>query len=325
MSKKLKDALELLLSENPPVTATDKVEPARDDGDDLHVPFGDEAEIKNADLNGQRHGDEGRVDSDIDVMPTGYRPNQQVQIEKQPLINHGLRPQGTNLESIDRQFGRIKRPIINNAFSYRAGSVENANVIMVVSPLAGSGKSMCSFNLAARIARERDYGVLLVDADVVRQNLSKGMGLDRRVGLMDYLVDSTVHLNDILISTDLDDIFVIPAGKRNDEATELIASKRMHELVSALTKLYPNRAIIFDTPPLLATSEAHVLIGHAGQIVFIIEAGVATHDSVLQALALLDRDKPINAILNKSPDLYSSDRYFTRYDYYPVTGADEND
>ena len=54
-----------------------------------------------------------------------------------------------------------------------------------------------------------------------------------------------------------------------------------------------NRIVIFDSPPLLLTSEAVVLAGQMGQIVMVIEAGKTSQSVVKDAVALLDKNQII--------------------------------
>ena len=93
----------------------------------------------------------------------------------------------------------------------------------------------------------------------------------------------------------------------------------MGQFISDLSSLFPNRAVIFDTPPLLITNEAHVLAEHMGQIVLVIEAGATTHDSVHKVLASLNRDKPVNAILNKTREQSFGEYGGSAYGYYGIS------
>lgn len=247
-------------------------------------------------------------------------PRHKVEVSMERLVETHLLPKGYDQRVISDQFRRIKRPILQSAFEIGLPVGENANVIMTASALPGAGKSFCAFNLAHSISYERDAGALLVDADVLKPSISRSLGLQDHVGLIDYLLDPSIELADILVATDLQDIIVIPAGHKHPEATELLASQRMSELVSQLSAQYRKRAVVFDTPPLLITNEAQVLAEQVGQILLVIEARVSSQESVLRALGLLNHDKPINAILNKSRsasiDGYHNDNY--GYYTYPV-------
>ena len=250
-----------------------------------------------------------------DVLVDEQPPSFSITVDIKELQDQGLHPRDDDLDLVRQEFRRIKRPILNAAFTDAGAGEDDANVIMMTSALPKSGKTFCSFNLAMSIARERDVGAVIVDADVLKPNASRALGLEDRVGLIDYLLDSSVTLDDILVGTDLYDIVVVPAGRQHEEATELLASRRMKQLIHALSERYNTRAIIVDTPPLLLTNEAHVLMENMGQIVLVVEAGESSQESTVQALSSLDRSKPINAILNKTR-IASLDYTGSEYGYY---------
>lgn len=244
-------------------------------------------------------------------------PARAMAIDLDRLADSGICPRRDDVDLIAEQFRRIKRPVLQIAFDDSLPIGTHSNIVMMASALPGAGKSFCSFNLANGIAHERDYGSLLVDADMLKPGLSRALGLQDEPGLTDYLIDPSVAIEDVLIATDINGIVVLPAGYKHPEATELLASRRMRDLVATLSRRFSDRAVIFDTPPLLLTNEAQVLAEIVGQIVFVIEARKSSQDSVMRAVSLLDRDKPINAILNKSRGAVSGGYHSDDYGYYP--------
>ena len=250
-------------------------------------------------------------------------PRRSVEIDVGALVETGLIPARQDADLINEQFRRIKRPVLQIAFdeNFPVDADANSNIIMMVSAMPGAGKSFCAFNLAESIAHERDFGSVLVDADVLKPGLSRALGLQDEPGLTDYLIDPSIDIADILVATDRNGIVVLPAGNKHSEATELLASRRMNNLAATLSERFADRAVIFDTPPLLLTNEAQVLAGIAGQLVFVIEARKSSQDSVVRAVSLLDRKKPVNAILNKSRSASGSGYHSDDYGYYPSIGT----
>lgn len=248
-------------------------------------------------------------------------PKHRIEISLEDIVSAGIYPGEEDVEVIAQQFRRIKRPIIQIAFGADLSQSENRNVVMMASALPGAGKSFCAYNLSQSIALERDLGAVLIDADVLKPGVSRSFGLDDQIGLIDYLIEPSIQIEDILFQSNLNDVIVIPAGRQHPEATELLASRRMRDLVSLLSAKFKNRAVIFDMPPLLLTSEAQVLASQAGQIVLVIEARVSSQDSVLRAVGMLDRQTPINAILNKSRSAEIGGYQGDDYGYYSY-GAD---
>ena len=123
------------------------------------------------------------------------------------------------------------------------------NVILVASAMSGAGKTFCSVNLAASISLERELNVLIIDADVAKPHISAAFGLDERPGLIDLLENEDSKIEDFLVRTDLNDIQVLPAGRRHTQSTELLASERMGALISELATRYADRIIVMDSPP----------------------------------------------------------------------------
>ena len=228
---------------------------------------------------------------------------EQFHLDESQLIHRGLLAPLDQAIPVADEFRRIKRPLIDNAMKHGDQHEDHLNLVMVASALPGAGKTFCSVNLAASISLERELNVLLVDADVAKPHISDAFGLADRPGLIDVLEDETLSIADVLVRTDLNDIQVLPAGRKHAQLTELIASERMESVMHELATRYSDRMIILDSPPLLLTSEAQALATQVGQIAVVVEGGKTTNQEIQEALELLDRDKAINFILNKS--LYS--------------------
>lgn len=231
-------------------------------------------------------------------------------VSQEELIRGGLLAPLDQAVPVADEFRRIKRPLIANAERQEPGNDAYMNVIMIASSLPGAGKTFCAVNLAASMSLERELNVLLVDADVAKPHISREFGLSKAPGLIDMLIDESIDVADVLVRTDLNDIQVLPAGKQHPQATELLASDRMSAIVSELALRYPDRIIIFDSPPLLVTSEAQALAAQMGQIVLIVEAGQTSQQILQQTLDVLDKEKAINLILNKARHWGSIGSYY---------------
>lgn len=210
---------------------------------------------------------------------------------------------------VNDEFRRIKRPLLANAAGKSAHLVNHGNMIMVTSSVAGEGKTHTSINLALNVARELDYTVLLVDADVIRRETSQLLSIADRPGLVDLLHNDRLQVGDVLLRTDVPRLTVMPAGQCHVQATELLSSHEMRRVVDELSGRYSERIIIFDSPPLLATAEAQALAEQMGQIVLVVEAGRTSQSMVEEAVAVLDKSKPIGLVLNKSRQKMTADYY----------------
>jgi len=198
---------------------------------------------------------------------------------------------------IAESFRRIKRHILTNLANPKAGAP--ANLVLVTSALAGEGKTFCAINLAISIALEMDRTVLLVDADVAKPGVPQALGLKAEKGLMDVLRDRRIDLAEVLWKSDIDKLTVLPAGTAHQHATELLASGAMRELLRDLASRYHDRIMIFDSPPLLAASEAGVLASQMGQIVLVVEAGKTSETALKDALGRIESSNVAGLLLNK--------------------------
>ena len=210
-------------------------------------------------------------------------------------------------------FRVIKRPLLQRAFAERKPGDKPANLIMVTSSLPGEGKTYCAINLAMSIAMELDHTVLLVDADVARTSVLRALGLPAHRGLMDILLDDKLDMADVMLRTNVDTLSILPAGTSNPRATELLASSAMSSLVNEIANRYPDRVVIFDSPPLLLTSESRVLASHMGQIAMVVEAQTTTQHAVKEALHQLEGYPNVNLIYNKTREFPGIEE---TYDYH---------
>lgn len=201
---------------------------------------------------------------------------------------------------IAEEFRMIKRPLITNAFNQGAGHIKNGNLIMVTSALSDEGKSFCAVNLAMSIAMEMDHTVLLVDADVARPSIPAFLGLQAQRGLLDLLLDDKLELADVMMRTNVEKLSILTAGKKSIHSTELLASLSMSKLLADIAQRYRDRIVIFDSPPLLLTTESHVLAAQMGQIVLVVEAETTPQKVVMEALRQIESCDVINLIYNKA-------------------------
>lgn len=250
-----------------------------------------------------------------DAVPEGNSQVQSINLAR--LHRMGVVAPDAEKSQIAEEFRIIKRPLIANAFGQGTARVRNGNLIMVTSSLPGEGKSFCAINLAISMAMEMDRTVLLIDADVAKPRVPEYLGIHADKGLLDVLQDKDLKLSDVLIKTDISKLTVLPAGRTYKRATELLASAAMTRLVEDIGNRYPDRIILFDSPPLLATSESSVLATHMGQIVMVVEAEKTSQEAVREALRHIQSCEVVGMLLNKTTPTPGADYY---YGYYGSSG-----
>lgn len=224
----------------------------------------------------------------------------QLEINLQRMKGQGMVTPDAPRSQIADEFRVIKRPILRNALGRSGTPVKNGNLVMVTSALPGEGKTFTAINLALSIAMELDTTVLLVDGDVAHPDFPKRLGANNSPGLLELLTRDDLEVGDVLVRTNIENLSIIPAGAHHRRATELLASEQMAILLRELASRYPDRIIVFDSPPLLATTEARVLATHMGQIVMVVAADNTRQSVVNLALSTIENCDVVLMVLNKA-------------------------
>jgi exopolysaccharide/PEP-CTERM locus tyrosine autokinase len=239
-------------------------------------------------------------------------------VDQSALERAGLLPAGD--EANDRladELRRIKRPLMDNAVGKGSRVLAHAERIVVTSALPGEGKTFTAVNLALSLARELDFEVLLVDGDIPKSHITRALGLGGRPGLMDVLVDERHQPAEAIVRTDVPNLLVVPVGKHHPLTAELFGSLRMEHVLEEFGGRHLRRLVVFDSSPLLATSESQVLASHMGQVVMVVAAGRTGQHAVNSALQGLSGSQYVGLILNMSCLPASENYYYTYYGLYP--------
>ncbi len=209
---------------------------------------------------------------------------------------------------LNEELRMIKRRLLVNAAGLGEVSLDRGNLIMVTSSVPNEGKTFIATNLALSIAREIDRTVLLIDADIAKSDVTRTFGLTEKPGLTEYL-NGEVPLSEALLRTNIDGLTILPSGKKVSNTTELMSSNKMEMLVNELADRYKDRIIIFDSPPILVTSEAPVLASLVGQVGFVVHADETKSKEFVTAIERLDHSKYVGLILNQSDEQDESGYY----------------
>ena len=212
------------------------------------------------------------------------------------------------------QFRKLRTHLFRSKFP------DPPKTILVTSAMSGEGKTFVAMNLAVGIAYDLHAHALLVDCDLRKPALAHLFGLHNGEGLSDYLKGDR-KISELLMRTEVEKLSILPSGTIQDNPAELIGSKKMEALVHELKSRYSDRYVIFDSTPLLATSESEVLSKLVDGIILVIRAGTTAREIVKQAISSIDKGKILGSVLNdlqfKSSGLssryFGSDEDYNRY------------
>ncbi len=246
------------------------------------------------------HGDGDASAGAAARPPTAAREQRRVDIDLERLKARGFVTPDAPKSQIADEFRVIKRPIIRNARRVPGATIRNGNLIMVTSALPREGKTFTAVNLALSVAMEVDTTVLLVDGDVAHPEFPNILQTPGAPGLLELLTHDGLDVSDTIVRTNIENFSVLPAGAHHRRATELLASEQMATVLRELATRYSDRIVIFDSPPLLPTTEARALAAHMGQIVMVVAADSTRQHAVNLALETVEDCEIVLMMLNKA-------------------------
>ena len=187
--------------------------------------------------------------------------------------------------------------------------------ILVTSPIPEAGKSSVSINLALTMAQDK-YKVILVDADLRKPTIHKIFQQDNKTGLTNILVEDKKIKEVMRKMSDVDpNLYFIPSGPIPPNPSELLGSNKMKELLKELQEQAD--FIIFDSPPVIAVTDALVLATQVDGVVLVLNFGEVPREAAKQTKVLLEKVKAniLGVVLNKI-DMEKEAQYYPYYYYY---------
>jgi capsular exopolysaccharide synthesis family protein len=194
-------------------------------------------------------------------------------------------------------------------------SASSPKVIVITSSFAREGKTTTSANLATVLA-QMGKPVLLVDADLRRPRLQKVFKGKMNLGLVNYLA-ANIPLDDIIQPTEVPNLSVVLSGPTPPNPSELLASDRMKHVIEEIRGKFAY--VIFDSPPVLAVTDAIVLAANADGVVLCVHGGHTPRDLVQRsAERLRQANIPVLGAILNNLDLHQYGYTYKKsyYDYY---------
>ena len=160
------------------------------------------------------------------------------------------------------------------------------NALLVTSAVPNEGKTLTAVNLALSMARSTDHTVLLVDADFRRPSVHNLFDIKESPGFIHCLRDK-LPVEKALVKTGLGKLVILPAGGQVDDPLELISSENMQRFVKELKERYPDRYVIFDSPPVLPFADARVMAALLDGTIFVTRENHSRLNQIKEGLATL--------------------------------------
>ncbi|MBW1935572.1 MAG: polysaccharide biosynthesis tyrosine autokinase [Deltaproteobacteria bacterium] len=191
----------------------------------------------------------------------------------------------------------------------------NMKSIIVCSPLSQEGKTTTLCNLAVTFA-QTDKTVVIVDSDLRKPKIHKIFKIKNLNGLTNYLTGD-VAVEDLIKESQTPNLYLINAGPIPPNPVELLGSEKMSRFIGEASASFDY--VFFDSPPLLAVSDALVMGPRVDGVLLTVWGGKTTRDALKRAKEKLDlhKIKTIGVVINNI-NLREHDYYYMRqyYKYY---------
>ena len=194
---------------------------------------------------------------------------------------------------------------------------EGSTTLLITSSGPKEGKSTSISNLAITLA-QMNSKVVLVDMDMRRPTIHSKFGLNKENGSSDYLIDVDAKIQDVIKDPGIPNLSVITSGFVPPNPSELIASPRFDEMISELKQEFD--FILFDTPPVIAVTDALILTNKVDMTFLVIRSGHTEKNIVKRTKELMANvgGKIDGIIVNGIyvQKYYSKQNYYYYYYYY---------
>jgi len=185
-------------------------------------------------------------------------------------------------------------------------------VILVTSPSPSDGKSTVAANLAVVISQSNKK-VILTDTDLRRPRVHKVLGLSNRHGLTELFVQPEINLEGVVQESGVNNLMIMTSGGIPPNPSELLGTEKMEAIIGKMLEQFDT--VIIDSPPVLAVTDASVLVSKVDGVILVVKPGQTKLAAIRQSAHQLERAgaNVLGVVLN-GIELKRS-RYYYYYQY----------
>lgn len=209
---------------------------------------------------------------------------------KEELESKKIIYQGSHQIDLLHKFRDIRTALASN---------EAGNVVLVTSLASSYGTSYFARNLAAVTSFDSTKTSLLIDCNIYRPSVSSIFELGDRLGVLDYVVDESIAIDDVIHCSGIKRYRCIPAGNLAGECEEYFTHPRFKELLVGLKNRYSDRDIFIDAPPILTSADTRILLEVCDQVIVVIPSGKVNTAEIHAVEKVIPKEKFKGVVLNE--------------------------
>ena len=196
---------------------------------------------------------------------------------------------------------------------------QKINSVMVASTTTNEGKTTVAANLAIALAKKH-YRTVIIDCDLRNPTVRQQLNIPEScsLGIVDVITGGC-SLQDAIVKTKKNGLYVLPGTIPVNNASELMGSKQLADLVGALEKIFDY--VVIDVPPVGIVSDALEMKDYVGGLVFVVRQDYAKVSKILDSISLFgySKIKILGCIFNMASGVLST-RGYGRYGYNSYGG-----
>jgi capsular exopolysaccharide synthesis family protein len=164
-------------------------------------------------------------------------------------------------------------------------------VVMMVSAVAGEGKTLTTVNLALTLSGSYQKRVLVVDCDLRRPTMHAAFQIASSPGVADIVARPEIPVVRVA-----ERLSIVPAGRLDGDPMGVLTSSAMAALLEHARQDYD--WVLLDTAPLAVLPDANLLADHVDGAVLIVSAGDTEFELIDTAVRVIGRERILGVVLN---------------------------
>jgi Mrp family chromosome partitioning ATPase len=212
-------------------------------------------------------------------------------LSKEELQHNGLiHPAMDDLDVVNA-FRNLRTSLLTKMEQYNS-------TLMVTAITPDGGASFVATNLAAAFTFDHQKTAMLIDCNFKNPSLADKFNLEFKYGLKDFITGKVDDISQIVYSTGIQRLRLIPSGNEESDVVEFFTGERMYSFLSEVRSRYSNRIIIIDAPPILESADTKILAELADYILVVVPYKGITTNVINRTLNTIDKSKIVGMILN---------------------------
>ena len=171
-------------------------------------------------------------------------------------------------------------------------------VVLITSVIEGGGATHIALNLASSFSFDSTKTALLLDCNLSNPSLDKILGVKIEHGITDFIENENISISEIIYSTGVHRLRLVPVGNRRESSLDYFTSIRMQILIEAMKRRYPDRFIFIDSPAIGQYADAKILADLCDFIILVVPYAGITESKLQQIINTLDKTKFAGVVFN---------------------------